>query len=457
MGREMMEKQKSKKINKYIVRSSALMSVLFVAGCFHDSVEVLNAETQNINNVQAVGYTYHTEDGNRFVRGKGSLNSISPIDIPLPSAAVWIAGVSEASVVGSEVNNASYWVAVLSDGRVKAFKVDGQSYEAVDITPSQINLPIPPTLVLQDDGELKLGNVFTDASVNTSAVILNDVGDRAYIANNGDLVLLASGIEKRLSINALPYARLLMDENQRLLVLTDPTSIYDHRAVLGNAYDHASSITLVNTVSDFNVENKITLTSPDVIEGNALIWRDVDGGADGSATREIITTVARKNEGGRLVVFNEDGTERSSTSSIGIDHRWRHQVAVAPFKSNEMGIVSVYIPHLAPKIEYFRLDDDSLTEDNLSMSYSSHLTTGLNIDMGIAGDFDNDGKTELLLVERIQRNSIGAFEYTDAGIELDWTLPLANSITSNVAAVTLNDDSIAYAVGQGRSLRIWHP
>ncbi len=404
------------------------------------------AVTQSISNVQATGYTYHSQDGNRFVEGKGTLNTITPIDIPLPASAVWISAIS--------TGQKSYWAVVLDTGQVKAYSTTAQGYEEVDISPSQLSAIIPPTLVMQADDQLKLANVFDDGSTVTSSVVLNNDGDRAYVATNGDVVLKNSNGEQRLAVSVLPYARLLMDEKQRLLVLTNPSNRYAHRAVLGSAYDHATEITMIETQPVLKIARRIVVSAPDVVEGNALIWRDTDG--DGQ--REIITTLSRAAEGGRIVVFNEDGSLRNQSSPIGIDFRWRHQVAVAPFRSSsEVDLLSVYIPHLGPRIEVFRLDDNSMTEQSKSVNYSSHLRTGLNIDMGISGDFDNDGKVELLLVERFNQTLIGAFEYMNGSIQKEWTIQLTNSISSNVAAVTLDDNSIAFGVGQGNNLRVWQP
>jgi len=404
-------------------------------------------ETQGLSHVKSVAHTYHTDGGNRFVQGKGNLTSLTPVDIPLPASATWIAAVPNGL--------GSIWTAVLADGVVKAYKVQGQSYEEVSITPSKLAMPVPPTLVVGEDGSVKLGNVFAGASPYSAAVIVDkSTGDRAFVANNGDVVLMTSSGEQHLAVNALPYARILLDENKRLLVLTGPTARYDHLFVLGSQFNHASAITLIQTQPTFSVLKTISVTAPDVIEGNALIWEDTNG----DNQREIITTLARSGDGARIVVYNEDGTERSSSAAIGFDHRWRHQIAVAPFQSpTQTSLVSTYVPHIGPNIEYFRLDDSSMTRRSLAVDYSSHLYTTLNLDMGITGDFDNDDRVELLLVNRNTQKQLGAFEYKDNSIALKWTLPLTDTISSNVAAATLSNNSIAFGVGQGKTLRIWHP
>ncbi|MDH5218262.1 MAG: hypothetical protein OEX19_11225, partial [Gammaproteobacteria bacterium] len=418
--------------HKYVAFVTLFFFIL-TTSCIHtDDEDKTPAETQSLDNIRNVGYTYYSESGNRYVKGSGDITALTPIDIELPQNATWL--------VSASIGQESIWAAVLSDGQVKAFKVNGTSYEDVIITPVQLSTTIPPTLIVEDDGTVKLGNVFDGAS-STSATLVVDktTGQRAYIADNGDVVLRTGTSEQRLAVNALSHARLLMDEKKRILVLSQPSADYGHVAVLGSAYKHAKGITLIETDPEFKVVDTITFAAVDVVEGNSLIWEDVDG--DG--VREIITTLSNDEagtQGGRIVVFNEEGGVYGESDAIGLHNRWRHQIAVAPFKSaEETSLVSIYIPHITPNIEYFRLDDESMRRENLDVtgSASSHLFTGPNIDMSLAGDFDGDGKIELMLVDRNDRKAIVAYEYSDSGIDLDWTLNLSDAITSNASAVTL--------------------
>lgn len=431
-----------------------LVTILFtyaiiLPGC--DLLEPANTPTtQQIEDIVSVGYIYHSANGNRLVSGSGDLVQTTPIDVPLPGKPVWLAA--------ANIENQSVWATVLDNGVAKAFKVDSNGYTEIDIAPNQLNEAIPPTLVVDRDGKAKLANVFEQASSRSAAIMLdNTSGKRAYIADNGDLVIKEKDDEQRLAINALLHARLLVDEQQRILVLTDPDTSYGHIFVLGDTYPHAKSISLVETKPTLRVAHKITLDTVDVIEGNALIWQDLNG----DQLREIITTVSNDvsgSQGGRIVIYDENGNEYGSSEAIGAHYRWRHQIAVAPFKSqDQLHLVSTYVPHIDPNIEFFRLDDKSMVRENLSSIYTSHLSTGPNIDISVAGDFDNDGKIEVLQIERYSRNEFGAFELSDNGPLLDWTIPLDGAISSNTAAVTLPNNTIALGIGLGQSLRIWHP
>lgn len=440
----------------YIISIQIFIGLFLLVGCIPGQTENVQPqnqpiETQSANQIASVGYTYHSSSGNRYVKGSADITTLNPLDITLPEKAYWLAAAS--------LGEQSIWVVVMTDGNVKAFRVNNANFEEVSITPNQLFDTVPPTLIVELDGAVKLANI-SDGSRKSASVIVDQSNDtRAYIADNGDIVLWKEGVEQRLAVDALTHGRILIDEQQRLLVLTKNDTSYGHTAVLGSQYPHAKAIALIETQPDLQLASTITLNAVDVVEGNALIWEDVNG--DGQ--REIITTLSNDvvgTQGGRIVVFSEDGSVFGESDAIGMHNRWRHQIAVAPFKSvDETSLVSIYVPHLDPFVEYFRLDDESMSRESLSIfnSSSSHLYTGPNIDMSLVGDFDGDDKIELMLIDRVDRDSIVAYEYSEEGITQDWVLDLANSISSNAAAVTLDNDSIAYGVGQGKSLRIWHP
>jgi len=100
---------------------------------------------------------------------------------------------------------------------------------------------MPPLLWLED-GVPSLLVPQGDFATNTHPVLLNEAGDMAYLDPAGNLIVQQSEITSTLAINALPDARLLVDEEERLVLLTDPTSRYAH-GVLGDRLE-AGSITL---------------------------------------------------------------------------------------------------------------------------------------------------------------------------------------------------------------------
>jgi hypothetical protein len=82
--------------------------------------------------------------------------------------------------------------------------------------------------------------------------------------------------------------------------------------------------------------------------------------------------------------------------------------------------------------------------------YTSHVINTRNLDMAVAGDFDGDGRVELLLPDQV-RGQLGAIRHEGDGATVAWTLPVDGQVATNVAAVTLADGGLAAAVGR------WQP
>jgi len=223
------------------------------------------------------GRTYHMADGNRYVSGRGGLPEVKPLDISLAGEPGW--------VVGAPGEAGSIWVAVLMDVRVQAFSVNGSGYEEIAVTPDRLPPGMSPLLKVADGAPILVTAPLDDASPLTHPVVVGGDGARiAYIAKNGDVVIWDGKEIGRLPVNALPDARLLVDESGRLLLLTDPTRRYDH-GVLGDDLE-AVGVTLIETQPTLRIASQIQIPQPAVIEGIAPIWSDIN--ADGM--REIILT-----------------------------------------------------------------------------------------------------------------------------------------------------------------------
>jgi len=286
----------------------------------------------------------------------------------------------------------------------------------------------------------------------THPVLINERGHLATIETNGDLIIQKGEESFSLPVNALPDARLLVDEMGRLLLLSDPTAGYPH-AVLGDELE-ASSITLVETDPVPRVVNTIRISSPYVIEGIAPIWADLNG--DGQ--REIIVTRTSLDDGAQIVVFAEDGTTLATGPAIGRGFRWRHQLAIAPFGPNgELELVDVLTPHIGGIVEFYRWEGDDLMIVANTGGYTSHMIGTRNLDMAAAGDFDGSGRSTLLLPNQA-RSELGGIQHTTEGATVAWMLPVEGTVVTNVAATSLDGGSIAVGIGREDGvLRIWQP
>jgi hypothetical protein len=367
---------------------------------------------------------------------------IAPIDISLDGVPVWL--------VAAPLEEGSVWVVVLDDGRVQAFRAaQGEAVE-IAVNPNLLPAGTPPLLVVEN-GVPRLVAPPGGASTLTHPIVLDD-GREAYIDGDGALIVTDGLIESRLAVGALPDARILMDEGERLLLLTGPTDGYPH-GVLGDRIE-ATAITLVEASP--SLRHVITIPVPDgfVIEGIAPIWADVDG----MPGWEIIVTISNAEQGAQIVVFDESGNRVASGAAIGRGSRWRHQIASGPFgPDGEAEIVDVLTPHIGGVVEFYRKEGEELRIVAQVRGYTSHMIGTRNLDMAAMADFDGDGRLELLLPSQ-SRTELGAIRRTQAGAEVAWTVSVGARATTNISAVTLLDGTLALGVGRDDGvLRLWLP
>jgi hypothetical protein len=387
------------------------------------------------------GQTHHQSDGNRVVHGQGTLPAIAPVDIPLDGTPTW--------VVGIPAGGGALWAVLLEDGRVQAFTLVKRVVSQVAITPAQLPVGMPPLLYLHEGRPHLL--VTEDSSSLTHPVLLAQQQAMAYIDETGNLVIQQDGQSVILPADALPDARLLVDDQARLLFLSHPSGTRYTHGVLGDALE-ATAITLVETKPAPRIARTIAIPEPHVIEAIAPLWIDLDG--DG--TREIIVTLAALNEGAQIVVYAETGEELGRGPAIGQSFRWRHQIAFAPFASDGSAeLAAVLTPHIGGVVEFYRWQDNRLTIVARQGGYTSHVLGSRNLDLAVAGDLDGDGQVELLLPDQARRQ-LGGIRRTPDGAEIAYMLPIGNQLATNLAAVTLADERLAVGVGRVDGLlRIW--
>ncbi|MFC1969136.1 hypothetical protein ACFLVF_01430 [Chloroflexota bacterium] len=391
-----------------------------------------------------IGYTYHRPDGNRLVAGRSALPDAAFIDLRLKGVPRWI--------VGAATGGSSLWVAVLDDGQVEGFRLESGQIQSIPVIPEQIPAGMPPLLKVTNGQAMLVVPAKPNASEVTHPILLPSSGDLVFVDSDGDIVFWDGAETGRLRLKALPDARLLVDERERILVLADATTRYAH-GVLGDKVE-AGSVTLIETKPSPRVLVTIPMPGDSVVEGIAPIWVDMTG--DG--LWEIVVTVSNAREGAVIVVFDEAGRQIAAGPSIGQGSRWRHQMAVAPFGPNgENELADVLTPHLGGVVEFYQLYGNKLKVVAEVRGYTSHIIGSRNLDMAVAGDFDGDGQLELLLPNQ-GRTGLGGIRRTEAGVKVAWTLPIGGRISTNIAAVTLNNGKLTIAVGREDGvMRVWLP
>ena len=391
----------------------------------------------------SVTSTSHQPSGNRTIRGQADLKNASILDIPVQQVPSWL--------TGAPFQNGALWVVISASGNVEAFKTFGSRWKRIDITPHSIPPGMPPLVRVQNEtAELILPP--ENASNLTHPILLGRGRAIAFINQAGDLTIMEGAQSPTLAINSLPDARLVTDSQERIAVLTGPTSRYRH-SVLGDAVE-ADSITIVVTESTPYVERVITVPDPWVIEGLAPIWADLNG--DGS--EELIVTLSSQTDGGKIVVYNDAGEIEAEGLGIGRGFRWRNQMAVAPYGSNgEVELSAVLTPHIGGTVEFYRWSGKRLEISASIPGFTSHVIRSRNLDLNITGDFLAINQPALI-VPNNARNTLNAIRRNESGAEVALTLPIGSTLSTNPAAVTLPDNQLALAIGrQDRFLRVWLP
>lgn len=411
---------------------------------FNPAPEVVVSLPQESALARPYGYTYQRADGNRVVAGQGDLPNRTPIDIPLDGTPQWVTAVPLAQGV--------LWGVVLADGRTQAFLVNNG--EVTPIDSNDLTPHIAPVLTVDPvQGQALFLNPPSADPTGSAPIIYNNAGHLAHANAAGELTLVNAGeIIGQPPVTALPDARILFDEHGRLLLLTDPTDRYPH-GVLGDSIE-AGGFALIQTDPEIKVLAHFLIPEPQVVEGIMPLWTDWNG--DGN--REVLLTLSGAEQGAQLVLFSEAGVRLAAGPAMGQANRWRHQIAIAPFGPNgEMELTAVRAPNVENTVEFYRWQGGALHLVAELPGYTSHVSGSRNLDMALAGDFNGDGRIELLLPTP-DLAQLGGIQRTGDGTAAVYHLDIGGELASNLAGVALGDGGTA--VGLGRSdnvLRIWQP
>ena len=371
------------------------------------------------------------------------LASATQIVIPLAEKPIWIAGIPH--------EDGTAWAVTFESGNLKTFAVNQNGFKEIEITPNKLPAGMPLTIYSSNRELFALTAPGVDASPLTQPVLIDaNLHQIAYIAINGDLVISQNGQETRLPVNALPDSRILVDEDGRLLFLSNPTDRYAH-GVLGDSIE-ATGITLVETNPEPRVLQTISISEKDVIEGIYPIWADMNN--DGE--REIIVTLSNAQDGARILAFREDGSLLAEGPAIGTGYRWRHQLVVAPFGSSDENLLAVVrTPHIGGVLEFYKLNGNKLHIVKTISGVSTHSIGSRNLFTAQAGDFNNDGQIGLLAPDQSHSN-LGIVNVESESIT--W-LELDAELSTNLAAATFNKNSQVVIAGglSNNTLSIWIP
>lgn len=385
-------------------------------------------------------FTHYQPTGNRVIAGQGGLPTAEPVDVKLDLTPRWL--------VGAGVGTGTAFVAVSGDGRVRGITFDAGEKVPLEIDPDSLPTGMPPVL---DTGSSPPGLVKPprDASPTAGVLPLDD-GTVLFVDRDGSVGQWdGTSVIDSVSVDAIPDARIVEVGPDRAAVLTGATTRYDH-GVLGDGIE-ADRVTMLETRDGLSIDWHAR-PEGGVIEGQAPIIADLAG--DGRPT--VIVTASDSREGARIVSFGLDGRKIAVGPAIGTGFRWRHQLAVAPFSDDgtpELAVVRT--PHIGGRLEFYRLHGDRLSIVATRDGYSSHTIGSRNLDTTVAGDFDGDGRPEIV-VPRNDHGTVAGVARSGNGTGERWNRTVGAPIASNLAAARRADGTLVLGVGRSDgSVRLW--
>lgn len=375
----------------------------------------------------AYAFTHLRPDGNRFVDGTGQLPT-KPVDVPVDGTPAWVLGIP---------STPTRWVLVREDGMSKGFTLKDGQPRSVPVTPPRLPAAAPPVATADTEGVQLLSSSVGSALTHPFPLT---TGRALVVGDEGALLLIeADEVIDRLALDCPPDARVVR-AGEHHVVLSGATTRYDHSA-LGDGVE-AAGFTRIDVSDGLSAVNKVALDRA-VIEGIAPF-----AGLGG-----LIVTETDSERGARVVLY--EGVERTAIGpAVGQGYRWRHQLAVAPFAPDgtaELAVVKT--PHIGGTVEFYRRAGDRLQITASLSDASSHAYRSRNLDGAVAGDFDGDGRVELLLPDDA-RERLRAIRRTRSGAQQAWALSLGGALTTNVHAVR-TPSGVAVAAGTDGTVRVW--
>jgi hypothetical protein len=128
---------------------------------------------------------------------------------------------------------------------------------------------------------------------------------------------------------------------------------------------------------------------------------------DGDGTEELVLVLTSLRAGASLAVFavGADGIElRARTPFIGQPNRWLNPAGIADFDGDgRLEIALVQMPHLAKRLELWRLGASGLERVLSFDDITNHRIGSVHTDMSAVVDVDGDGVADLVIPDGARR------------------------------------------------------
>jgi hypothetical protein len=405
--------------------AAAAVLVLALGACGDPGDAAVDLDPAPTTVTADIAVTVQPASGDRRADGSGDITQVTPIEIDLPNAAVW--------VVATVTNERLEVVATRDDGMAVWITVsDSNEQTVLGIAPIG-----PPAVSFGPDGP---SFVAPDPEALGPPLVVDGVV--WWTGSDGSI---HRGVEP-VGIDGLPDGRLAAARDGSIAALTDPTDRYPHGA-LGDDLE-AASVTILEP--DGTVRSVTEIDG--VVEGLSPLWADLDG--DGA--EEVVVTVSDAADGARIVVLDRAGAVIASGEPIGIGNRWRHQIGTVRDPLGTRAIVVVKTPHIGGVAEYWRLVGGGLELVATRSGITSHTIRSRNLDLAVIVDADGDGVEELVAPTGDLRALVGV-SFTEDGAGEAWRQPLPAPLATNLHVATDGDRAwLVAGLADGRIL-VWPP
>lgn len=168
-----------------------------------------------------------------------------------------------------------------------------------------------------------------------------------------------------------------------------------------------------------------------VFETRFGVWGD----SDGDGRDELLLTESSERFGARFAVYELQGGRRAVGPANGRGYRWKHLLGTAstgPGGATE--IIGVSTPHIGGVLEFYRDEGERLVLQHSRPGFSSHRISSANLAMAALGDFNADGRADVLLPTR-RRDSLRVIQRSESGSREVARLDLAAPVTSNLFVI----------------------
>ena len=443
-------------------------------------------------------YSY-PPSGNRIIPSDyhGSFpDKVDQFDVQLPSDVKWIIATYQedigAQFLATTAENKAYLIQeAKEDASTAEPEVIELDYTAklrsdqpplvrtgVSTYPEIVQLPISSRISpLSHPVPVNDGTTGGDANRTQQLYVYIDTsGDKLGPHSFGDVVLVQSDegdngeifaeLDRVQGINAMADGRIIVvpesshppSFTSTLLAVYGGSTTYGH-CVLGDCVESSRLVLIRAANQKLMVEKDIPLPNGDVFEGICPMALPNGEG--------ILTTVANDNNGAWLQTYNLDGNVLSKGPYIGWG--WRHMLFYNDFGTAgkpHRSVVDVLTPHVRKILEFFNISQPMMALQTQTSQYTTHGIGSRILDTAISGDFNGDCINEAVVLDSamtsIKSVQLVASSVNNANEEMEaaemWSLPLPGRLTSNLAAVGLEDGSgIALAAASGGRLRFWLP